>query len=78
MKPARVLWNEIIGFLFLCFTVIFGFRTGRYVWALMRPDPAAADPMSDLGRTLIAAFCTALTGYFAITSFWRARKISRS
>jgi hypothetical protein len=79
MKPARVLWNEIIGFLFLCFTVIFGFQAGRHVWNWLYPDPSLpADGPADLGRFLIAAFCTSLTGYFAVTSFWRARKISRS
>jgi len=76
-KPVRTLWNEVIGFIFLCFAVIFGFRTGRYVWVLLQPD-APPDATAHLGRTVIAGFCTLLTGYFALTSFLRARKISRS
>src|SRR5690349_12868686 len=26
VKPARTLWNEVIGFLFLCLAIIFGFN----------------------------------------------------
>jgi hypothetical protein len=77
IKPAQALWNEVIGFIFLCFAGIFGYRTGRYAWAWWQPEPAA-DATGDFGRMLIAGFCTVLTGYFGITSFLRARKISRS
>ncbi len=77
IKPARTLWNEVIGFIFLCFSVIFGFRTGHYAWSWFQTDPSA-DASGHVGRMLVAGFCTALTGYFAVTSFLRARKISRS
>lgn len=77
VKPARTLWNEVIGFIFLCFAVIFGFRTGHYAWSFMQPAPSE-DVTGHLGRMIIAGFCTLLTGYFAITSFLRARRISRS
>jgi hypothetical protein len=30
LKPARTLWNQVIGFLFLSFAAIFGFKTVRY------------------------------------------------
>jgi hypothetical protein len=76
-KPIRSLWNEVIGFIFLCFALIFGFRTGHYAWSWLQPEPNA-DTTGHVGRMLIAGFCTALTGYFALTSFLRARKISRS
>src|SRR5690349_14379988 len=29
LKPARTLWNEVIGFLFICFAVVFGFKAVR-------------------------------------------------
>jgi hypothetical protein len=66
VKPARTLWNEVIGFIFLCFGVIFGSKAVRYAI------------QGENERLLIAAFCTALMLWFGITSFLRARKISRS
>ena len=66
VKPARTLWNEVIGFIFLCFGVIFGFKTVRY----------ALD--GEHVRLGFAAFCTAMMLWFGVGSFLRARKISRS
>jgi hypothetical protein len=78
MKPARVLWNEIIGFLFISFAVIFGFKTISYFREYGRSSAGSGDVTGDLVRLLIAGFCTLLMAYFGITSFRRARKISRS
>ena len=66
LKPARTLWNEIIGFLFLCFGGVFAFAAVRYYLA------------GDGGRLFIAGFCTILMASFGVSSFRRARKISRS
>ncbi|HUI81043.1 MAG TPA: hypothetical protein VLY24_24130 [Bryobacteraceae bacterium] len=66
LKPARTLWNEIIGFLFLCFAVIFGIQGVRYFLA------------HDGVRLFFAGFCTCVMAWFGISSFRRARKISRS
>ena len=66
LKPARTLWNEVIGFLFLVFGVIFGVQAVRYAL------------VNDVPRLLVAAFCTCLMTWFGVTSFMRARKISRS
>ena len=66
LKPARTLWNEIIGFLFLSFAVIFGIQGFRYFMA------------GDGVRLFFAGFCTCVMGWFGISSFRRARKISRS
>jgi hypothetical protein len=76
IKPARTLWNEIIGFLFLCFSVIFGFKAVRtYMdFASAPPDEATGH----LVRLVMTVFCTALMLYFGVSSFLRARKISRS
>ena len=76
LKPARTLWNEIIGFVFICFAVMFGFRAVHLYLAFARNTGAGAG--DDLGRFLLAAFCTLLMLYFGVTSFLRARKISRS
>ena len=76
VKPARVLWNEIIGFFFLCFGVIFGFRASRLYmeFASALPDQKGGA----LIRVLMAATCTLVMLFFATTSFLKARKISRT
>ncbi|SPE29174.1 conserved hypothetical protein [Candidatus Sulfopaludibacter sp. SbA6] len=76
IKPARTLWNEFIGFVFLCFGGVFGFKTGR-----LAVDYAKANPVDTLGeaiRLAVAGFCTLVMLWFSLTSFLRARKISRS
>jgi hypothetical protein len=69
IKPLHTLWNEVIGFLFLSFAVIFGGYAVRYY--LRGGD-------GDGARLFIAVFCTLLMAWFGISSFRRARKISRS
>jgi glycerol uptake facilitator-like aquaporin len=71
LKPLRVLWNEIIGFAFLIFAVLAAFR----VYNFLRDFDGSADAI--FGVTISAAFCI-LMAYFGFSSFWRARKISRS
>jgi hypothetical protein len=66
IKPAHALWNEVIGFLFLCIAGVFGIQAVRS-WI-----------HQEIGRMLLAAFCTLLLGGYGISSFRRARKISRS
>ena len=66
IKPAHILWNEVIGFLFLCFAGVFGYSAVRYYLA------------ADWGRLFFAGFCTLLMGWFGVSSFLKARKISRS
>ena len=65
-KPARTLWNEVIGFLFLCIATVFGIQAVR------------SGIHGDVGRTALAGFCTLLLGWYGVSSFLRARKISRS
>jgi hypothetical protein len=76
LKPARTLWNEVIGFVFICFAVVFGFKATRLYLDFARGAGEAAS--ADLVRFVIAAFCTLLMLWFGVTSFLRARKISRS
>lgn len=71
IKPVRVLWNEIIGFLFLVLAVFVSLSSYR----------RAQNFGGDLGELLllIAYFgFAALLGYYGVSSFWKARKISRS
>jgi type VI protein secretion system component VasK len=71
MRPLRILWNEMIGFVFLCLAVI------------AAPKAFQAYRSFDGGPEQL--FRLLLTGLFLITmlsfgiaSFWRARRISRS
>ena len=66
IKPIHILWNEVIGFLFLCLACIPVPSIIRY-WR--------QGDISKLGFGLLFA---GVMLYFGINSFWRARKISRS
>lgn len=76
VRPIHALWNEVIGFLFLSFATVFGFRTISYFKQLQRATDAAVG--SALLRVCMAGFCTLLLGWYGVSSFLRARKISRS
>ncbi|MFB3826261.1 MAG: hypothetical protein ACE15B_05805 [Bryobacteraceae bacterium] len=71
LKPARTLWHEVIGFLFLSIAIIFLFSGIRY----LREFDGSAGAVIRLGMVV---FCVGLMGFFGITSFLRARKISKS
>ena len=66
IKPAKTLWNEVIGFFFLCLGVIFGFTA---VHAMLNHDTI---------RSWVGGLCTLLMAWYGIGSFLQARKISRS
>ena len=66
LKPARTLWNEIIGFLFFALAVMFAGGAVRH-W---RRD----DQLGLFGLGAMAL----IMGFYAVSSFLRARKISRS
>ncbi len=76
VKPARVLWNEVIGFLFMCIGVICGIRAVRLFMDFS--NATQAESAAALLRLVVSGGFTLLMLYFGITSFWRARKISRS
>jgi hypothetical protein len=64
-KPIHSLWNEVIGFLFLCLAIIFAFQAVRH---LHEHD----------WRVYLAFPVILLLLWFGIDAFLRARKISRS
>ncbi len=71
VRPLHVLWNEIIGFIFVVLAL----------WAI----PSAIRNMrqyegsgESLFRVVLSFSFAGLMIYFGITSFLRARKISRS
>ncbi len=65
VKPARTLWNEVIGFIFFCLAVPFAFRAYSF--------GKAGD-----GRWIPLAVVCFFLLCFSFSSFRRARKISRS
>ena len=71
VRPLRVLWNEIIGFVFLCLAA----------WAApsaIRNVQSLQNGQGSMGRVALSLGFLGLMAYFGITSFLRARKISRS
>jgi len=65
VKPARTLWNEVIGFIFFCLAVPFGIRA----YSFARTGDGRWIPLVGVCAFLMA---------FAISSFLKARKIARS
>ena len=76
VKPLHALWNEIIGFFFLCFAGGFGIKTAAYYRSYVQAPPAAA--ASEFLRVAMGGFFALVMAWFGISSFRRARKISRS
>jgi hypothetical protein len=64
VKPARTLWNEVIGFLFISLGVYFGFLTVLHAHEAV--------------RVVFGVPCTVMMLWYGISSFRTARKISRS
>ena len=65
VKPARTLWNEVIGFVFFCLAVPFGAKAVTFARA------------GDGKWIPLAAVCVFLM-VFAVSSFLKARRIARS
>jgi len=71
IKPLRVLWNEIIAFVFAAFAVVIGFSVGR--------DIANYDGTSEKATKIALSGIFALVMFlFAVQSYFRSRKIARS
>jgi hypothetical protein len=70
-RPLRVLWNEIIGFFFIVLAV----------WAVpsaFRNIRQFDGDAESFFRIILTLSFAGLMTYFGITSFLRARRISRS
>lgn len=71
VRPMRALWNEIIGFIFIVLAIA---MMPGMIRAFRDLDTPAGNP----GRLFLAATFVVVLLYFGISSFLRARKISRS
>ena len=70
VKPMRVLWNQIIGFIFLVLTI-------GTVPTLIREYQAFQGTGEGFLRLGMTGGFAALMIYFATTSFLRARRLSK-
>jgi hypothetical protein len=64
IRPIHILWNQVIGFFFVVLAAIFGFRIVR------GHEPPAMQ--------LVGGAFVALMAWYGVSSFWKARKISKS
>jgi putative effector of murein hydrolase LrgA (UPF0299 family) len=71
IKPLRILWNEVIGFLF----IVIGLMFLPAVWRTFRQFEAGNE---SIWKVLMPLALAVLLLYFGISSFWKARKISKS
>ncbi|MEK7403804.1 MAG: hypothetical protein AAB225_01730 [Acidobacteriota bacterium] len=71
VRPARIVWNQVIGFVFL----VLAFAGAlRLVYSLRHFD---GSPRSFMEVAITGLF-TLVMGGFGVSSFWHARKISRA
>lgn len=64
IRPIHILWNQVIGFVFIVLAVVFGFRVIR--------------GKESFGLQVVGAAFVLLIGWYGVSSFWKARKISKS
>lgn len=64
IRPIHILWNQVIGFVFIVLAGLFGYRVFH-----------GKEPV---GLQLVGGAFVLLIAWFGISSFWRARKISKS
>ena len=69
-RPLRVLWHEVIGFIFIVLAVMFGSSAIRNYRLLQSGE-------TSILRLVVSFFLPILMAYFGVTSFLRARRISR-
>jgi hypothetical protein len=70
IKPIRILWNEVIGFIFLVLAVFVGLATYR------RMENFSAES-GGLFVLIISFLFAGVLAAYGVSSFLKARKISR-
>lgn len=71
IRPLHALWNQVVGFLFLVFALF----AGVYVYRAARDFSGDAD---SLFRIALPAGFAVVMGFFSLTSFLKARRITRN
>jgi predicted phage tail protein len=70
VRPARIIWNQAIGGVFVLFAVLFFGAAFRYV------DSKTGFVSSPVGL-IFSVFLGLIMAFFGITSFLKARRIGR-
>ena len=76
IKPIHSLWNQVIGFFFLCFAGMFTIGAWRYYRIYLNDPPA--EKFNDVTRIAGSLIVAAIMAAFGISAFLKARRISRS
>lgn len=71
MRPLRILWNQLIGFVFLVFAVLAGSRAIR-TWHSFDGNENA------VFEIVLSSIFFLIMAAFGVGSFLRARRINRS
>lgn len=71
VRPARTLWNEMIGFVFFVFAAGFGYSAVRAAFDF-KGDPA------DVIKLVFASIVCLVMTFYGFVSFRKAKRISRS
>lgn len=71
LRPLRILFNEVLGAIFLIFAVALARPTWR-AWQELDTDPA------NFIKLVLSVFFLVTMAGFGVHSFWRARKIGRA
>jgi uncharacterized membrane protein len=71
VKPMHALWNEVIGFVF----IVLAIWAAPSAWRNIRQVDGNSE---SLAKAAISVAFALLMAYFGISSFLKARKISRS
>jgi len=71
LRPLHILLNQVVGLFFLCFAALGAFYGLKY-WRELDT------PQGSISQVMIAFGCAGVMAFLGISSFWKARKISRS
>ncbi len=70
LRPLRIVWNQVIGFMFVCMAVI---ATWRTIPIIREFD----GEMATLFRLALSLIFIGMMAGFGIYSFWRAHKVPK-
>lgn len=71
IRPLQIIWNQIIGFVFLVFALV----SARSVYRAISEFDGDAE---SIFRVVLTALFALIMTFFGLMSFWRARKIGKS
>ncbi|HZQ55842.1 MAG TPA: hypothetical protein VFB14_26825 [Bryobacteraceae bacterium] len=71
VRPARIIWNQAVGAIFLLFAVLFFGNSTRYLNGPGGPDTR------NVVALFFSLFMGAVMAFFGIGSFLKARRIGR-